>query len=83
MGGKSSKSLSNPLLFVQLFFLHHLETVVEVLPDDVQGGNDTSQIHQKCLRHPDGQHGVLLSQGLTSSDAVTIFLPDEVTHEKL
>ena len=64
-------------------FLHHLETVVEVLPNDIQRGYDAAQGIQIALRHPDGQHRVFLPQGLSARHTVAITLADDMADEEL
>ena len=70
------------MVFAALF-LHHLETVVEVLPQHIQGRDDAAQRIEIALGHPDGQHRVLLTEGLSSRHIVAIALANAVAHKKL
>lgn len=70
-------------LVIPMFLLHHLETVVEVLPQHIQGRDDAAQRIEVALGHPDGQHRVLLPERLPSRHIVAIALADAMTHKKL
>ena len=84
--GKIAKTTENSeikyksLKYSDLYFIFRrfsillidLITVHEVLPDDVGRGGNRGDGIQERLRHPYGQHGVLLPEGLSSGGRIAV-----------
>ena len=68
---------------IAFFFLHHLKTIVEILPYHIQRWDDTTQWVQIALSHPNGQHRVFLAQGLSTRHPVAIMPTDDMPHKEL
>ena len=63
--------------------LPELETVVQILPHGIRGGEDGRQRLQVHAGHPDGQCRVALSEPLPTRDTVAVTPSDETPHPEL
>ena len=69
-----------------LFFpppLPKLITINDILPQHVTTGGDGGQWMQVGGGHPNGEDGVLLTEGLTGTDAVVVSATDALAEEEL
>lgn len=70
-------------MHVPSILLHHLETIVKILPYHIEGGYDAAQRIEVALGHPDGKHRVFLAKRLPARHVVAIPFPDTMAHKKL
>ena len=84
--GKIAKTTENPAIKYKslkhsgLYLVFHrfsilfidLITIHEVLPDDIGRRGDRRDRIEKRLRHPDGQHRILLSERLSAGDRIAV-----------
>lgn len=84
--GKIAKTTENPAIKYKslkhsgLYLIFHrfsilfidLITIHEVLPHDIGRRSDRRDRIEKRLRHPDGQHRILLSERLSAGDRIAV-----------
>ena len=77
--------------FLLLHFLIHLPLLLQlpaieqILPQYVETATDSREGREVCVRHPDGEDGIFLTDGLSTADAVVVaradFFADDVEYD--
>lgn len=81
------KIFSFPLLplLIRLSFLLQLPTIKQILPQDIETATDCREGREVRVRDPDGEDGVFLTDGLSTTDAVVVagadFFADDVEND--